>query len=55
MSVNENRRLLELLWMRDRLSTRMRNSDNLRDVWNAYQDVRNLDLHIAIEETGKVE
>ncbi|HEY3927883.1 MAG TPA: hypothetical protein VGL89_05890 [Candidatus Koribacter sp.] len=46
----ENRRLLELLWMRARRASRMRNSENLREVWRAYQDLKTLDIHIAIEE-----
>ena len=42
-----SRRLTELLWMRDRLMKRMRNSTDLNEVWRAYQDMKALDQYIA--------
>ncbi len=48
-----NRRLLELLWMRDRLTRSMHNALELRTVWDTYQQLKLVDSCIvAIEATG---
>ena len=42
----ENRRLIELLYLRDRTLQRLRRSTDLQEVWHLYQDVKVLSKHI---------
>lgn len=42
----EERRLIELLYLRDRSLQRLRRSTDLREVWTLYQDIKLLSQHI---------
>ena len=43
----ENRRLVELLYLRDRSMQRLRRSTDLQEVWELYQDIKLLNRYIA--------
>ncbi|WP_187148951.1 hypothetical protein [Candidatus Korobacter versatilis] len=42
----ETRRLVELLYLRDRMIHQLRRSTSLSEVWGLYQDLKVLSLHI---------
>ena len=48
----ENRRLVELLYLRDRSLRKLRHSTSLHEVWALYQEVQFLSQHIErLEKT----
>jgi len=49
-NLHENHRLIQLLYLRDRTMRRIRRSTDLREVWNLYQEVKLLNLHIGLLE-----
>jgi hypothetical protein len=48
--VNDSHRLIQLLYLRDRTMRKMRRSTDLREVWNLYQEMKLLNLHIGLLE-----
>ena len=42
----KNRRLVELLYLRDRSVQRLRRSTDLQEVWELYQDIKLLNRYI---------
>jgi hypothetical protein len=47
---NDHRRLIELLYMRDRTLRRLRRSTALHEVWDLYQELKVLNVHIRLLE-----
>ena len=49
-NVNETHRLVQLLYLRDRTLRQIRRSTDLHEVWDLYQEVKVLNLHIGLLE-----
>lgn len=49
----EERRLIELLYLRDRSLQRLRRSTDLQEVWTLYQDIKLLSQYIERMDRSK--
>jgi hypothetical protein len=47
-----NHRLIQLLYLRDRTVRRLRRSTDLQEVWNLYQEMKVLNVHISLLESA---
>ena len=52
-SAVETRRLVELLYLRDRMMQQLRRSTSLSEVWGLYQDLKVLSLDIQRLEAAE--
>jgi hypothetical protein len=54
MVTTESRRVVELLYLRDRTLRKLRQSADLTEVWHLYQDLKVLSLHIdLVQKTAR--